>query len=116
MSRTTEPFWWSLFAAGGVIAALFTPVLILLTGLAGPMGWELIGDGLAFQNVKSLLASIPGHLLVMIAVPLPMFHCAHRVRHTAVDFGLHMPGALAVLCYGGATAASVVCGLLLTKI
>ena len=117
MSRTSEPFWWALFSAGGVVAAFFIPVLVLLTGLAGPLGLTPIADALAFHNVKALLSSIPGHLFVLIAVPLPLFHCAHRVRHTAVDFGLHdMPGVLVVLCYGGATAASVACGFLLTKI
>ena len=39
-SRTaTEPFVWLLFSAGGVVAALFLPVLLLLFGVAIPLGW-----------------------------------------------------------------------------
>ncbi len=36
---TNEPFWWALFGAGGALAALFLPILLLLFGLAVPLGW-----------------------------------------------------------------------------
>ena len=39
-NRTTaEPFVWLLFSAGGVVAALVLPVLLVLFGVAIPLGW-----------------------------------------------------------------------------
>ena len=37
--RRIEPILWLLFSAGGVMAAVFLPVLIVLFGLAIPLGW-----------------------------------------------------------------------------
>jgi fumarate reductase subunit D len=37
--RAVEPLPWLLFSAGGVVAALFLPLLLLLFGLAVPLGW-----------------------------------------------------------------------------
>jgi fumarate reductase subunit D len=37
--RAVEPLPWLLFSAGGVVAALFLPLLMLLFGLAAPLGW-----------------------------------------------------------------------------
>ena len=36
MKRSNEAFLWSLFSAGGVMAALFVPALVLVTGLVLP--------------------------------------------------------------------------------
>src|SRR5438309_1280916 len=37
--RPIEPLLWLLFSAGGVLAALLLPVLLLLFGVAFPLGW-----------------------------------------------------------------------------
>ena len=37
MAKSNEPIWWSLFSAGGVVAALLVPVRIFLTGIAWPL-------------------------------------------------------------------------------
>ena len=44
----TEPFWWGMFSAGGMVAALLVPIHILIDGLAVPLGLvdhELLGFG-----------------------------------------------------------------------
>ncbi len=41
MKRSNEAFWWSLFAAGGVLAALFVPVLVVMTGFVLPSAANL---------------------------------------------------------------------------
>ena len=40
MARTVvEPVRWLLFSAGGMVAALLIPGLLLLFGFAFPLGW-----------------------------------------------------------------------------
>lgn len=39
VSKETEPVFWTLFSAGGVVAALFLPVQLFLFGIAIPLGW-----------------------------------------------------------------------------
>ena len=110
--RTIEPLLWTLFSAGGVLAALFLPILLLLFGLAFPLGW------LAPPNHEHLLAVL-GHpltrLVLFFVCTLALIHGAHRVRYTLYD-GLqikHLNELINLLCYGGALAGSVAAAYLL---
>ena len=38
MARSNKPLLWLPFAAGGLVAALLTPVLIVITGVLVPLG------------------------------------------------------------------------------
>ena len=38
MKRSSEAFWWALFSAGGVMAALFVPAFVIVTGFLLPRG------------------------------------------------------------------------------
>ena len=109
----SEPFFWSLFSAGGVIAAFFMPVLILLFGILGPLGL-LSANALSRDRLLSYLVSMPMHLhlalrgFIMVLVLLSLFHWAHRFRFTLFDLGFKVArGAVAVVCYGSALAGSV---------
>ena len=95
MAKSKEPIWWSLFSAGGVVAAFFIPVTIILTGIAIPAG--LIDAGQFNQLIRHPLA----RLYLFVIISLPLFHWAHRFRYVAVDLGLRgLDGVLAVVCYG----------------
>ncbi|MYG81195.1 MAG: hypothetical protein F4187_05235, partial [Gemmatimonadetes bacterium] len=37
-----EAFWWALFSAGGVMAALFVPAFVIVTGFLLPTGDEMV--------------------------------------------------------------------------
>jgi fumarate reductase subunit D len=103
--RSIEPFLWLLFSAGGVLAALLTPMLALLFGVAFPLGW--------------LPPPTHTHLLMVISHPLTrtalfvfcvlsLFHWAHRFRYTLYD-GLqikHLNELVNLFCYGGALVTS----------
>jgi fumarate reductase subunit D len=110
--RSTEPFVWLLFSAGGVLAALFVPVLLFLFGLAFPLGW------IAAPDHDGLLAVLRNPLTVIggfFFCLLLLFHAAHRFRYTLYD-GLqvkHLNELISVLCYGGAIVGSVFAGYLL---
>lgn len=105
--RTVEPLLWLFFSAGGVLAALVLPILVLLFGLAMPLGW------LSPPNHDHLLA-VFRHPLTRIAltvfIPLVLLHAAHRLRFTLYD-GLqikHLNEIINVLCYGGAAAGTII--------
>ena len=108
MAKSNEPIWWSLFSAGGVVAAFLVPIHIFLTGLAGPLGW-LPGDPLEYDQVQSLLSHPIARFYCFVLISLPLFHWAHRFRFTLVDLGLKgVNTILAVLCYGSAIVGTAI--------
>ncbi len=115
MAKSFEPFWWSLFGAGGVIAAFFVPVHIILTGIAAPAGWA--SGAFAYPRMVALLSHpvIRGYLFVLIA--LPLFHWAHRFRFTLVDLGLKRgQHAVAIACYGTAIVGTILTAVALLRL
>jgi fumarate reductase subunit D len=113
MAKSNEPIWWSLFSAGGVVAAFLVPIHILLIGIAWPLGW-LPGDALEFTKMQSLLSHPLTRLYCFVLISLPLVHWAHRFRFTLVDLGLKgINTLLAVLCYGAAIAGTVVAAVVL---
>ena len=109
MSKTHEPFWWGLFAAGGMIAAMLAPVLILITAFIAPLGGAQ--GSISHADAQALLATPLVRMGLTGVVSLSLFHCAHRIRHTLVDVGIASgEGVVAALCYLGAVAGSLACG------
>ncbi|HWP34612.1 MAG TPA: fumarate reductase subunit FrdD [Thermodesulfobacteriota bacterium] len=103
--KTSEPLWWGLFAAGGVVAAFLVPVHLLVHGLALPLGW-IAADP---EGLRAFARHPLVKLYLFVLIALPFFHWAHRFRFVLYDVGLHGGRALiAVLCYGAAIAATVV--------
>ncbi len=109
---TKEPFWWGMFSAGGVVAALLVPIHILLDGLAVPMAWIDPGD-VAHGRMQALVDSPLVRVYLFVLLAMPLFHAAHRIRFTLYELGIraHMP--VAVLCYGVALAGTAVSAWLL---
>ena len=111
MARSTgETVLWSLFAVGGVVAALFIPALIIITGFVVPFvqlgGVPGLNFG-GFPAARTLVFSVLGRLVLLVAISLPLIHCAHRLVHTSKDIGLRgLHGLIAALFYGGAFLAT----------
>jgi fumarate reductase subunit D len=101
-----EALFWMLFGAGGFLAAFFLPGLILgVLLIGGSGGFEI---GLAYDRVHWLVASGPGRVLVAAFLVLVIWHCAHHLRHLALDLGGHALAApAAYVCYAGAIAGTV---------
>ena len=116
MAKSKEVVWWSLFAVGGVVAALLIPALIFITGLALPFAQEGQFPGVSQMKsgpIVNLAHTLLGRVVLFMAISLPLFHCVHRIRHTLKDLGLHgAQGLVAFLCYGSAIAGSVLAGWL----
>ena len=106
MKFHTEPFWWSLFGAGGAISALFLPVLLIIFGIAIPFGWIEPPD---YEYLKQIIDPLIIRLVLLAIISLSLFHWAHRFRFTLYE-GLqlhrfHTP--IAIFCYGSAVALSI---------
>jgi fumarate reductase subunit D len=113
--RTLEPLLWLLFSGGGVLAALLIPVLLLLFGLAFPLGWlPPPGHGHLLAVLRNPLTRLALFLLCVLG----LFHWAHRFRYTLYD-GLqikHLNGVINLFCYGGAVAGSAAAAYVLWQV
>lgn len=107
MSKSNEAFWWSLFSAGGVLAALCLPAIILATGFLLPTQDTAHGVN-RYEQVQQVVAFWPVRIALLLVISLSFFHCAHRIRHTLMDMGLRsFEPVLKLFCYGGAIAGTV---------
>jgi fumarate reductase subunit D len=111
--RSSEPFLWLLFSAGGVLSALLMPSLVFLFGLAFPLGWLP-------PPTHQHMVAVVGHPLARIVLfslcLLSLFHWAHRFRYTLYD-GLqikHLNEVIVTVCYGGAIVGSLAAAYLLS--
>jgi fumarate reductase subunit D len=80
--RTAEPILWLLFSAGGVMSAMFLPVLVFLFALAVPLGWVSV------PSHGPLLGLLGNPLVALVLVGvcvLSLFHWAQRFRYTLFD-------------------------------
>lgn len=113
--RSNEPFWWMLFSAGGVVAAMLLPIHLLLFGLAFPLGWL---DGPGYERLLGMLRHPITRVYLFVLCSLPLFHWAHRFRFTLYD-GLqikHLNELINIFCYGGAFVGTAVAAYLLWSI
>jgi fumarate reductase subunit D len=103
MRYSREPFFWSLFSAGGVITAFLAPVLIVLTGFVVP------AEEIEFSHLDDVFGNVLVRLVVFALASLSFMHFANRFRHTLVDMGmsksLFMP--VSVISYIVALAGTV---------
>ena len=108
MAKSNEPIWWSLFSAGGMVAAMIFPILIIITGILVPFGLAN-DDPLNFERIHTAVTQNNYvKLIIFIVITLPLFHWAHRFRFTLVDVGLKsMSTLISILCYGGAIAGTI---------
>ena len=113
--RQIEPLLWLLFSAGGVAAAMLIPALVLLFGVAFPLGW-LSPPG--HEHLLAVVLHPVTRVVLFFLFMLSLFHAAHRFRFTLYD-GLqikHLNEVINLVCYGGAIVGSVLAGYLLLQI
>src|ERR687889_1916528 len=109
---TPEPFVWLLFSAGGVVAALVLPVLLVLFGVAIPLGWVAAPD---HAHLLAVLRNPLTRLGFLVGCALALVHAAHRLRFT-VEHALQLrryDAIVAAVCYGGALAGTAAAAYLL---
>src|ERR1700693_5741658 len=98
--RSFEPFFWMLFSAGGVLAGLLLPILVLLLGVAIPLGFFAP----SYEHLLVVLHHPLTRLVLFFLCFLSLFHGFHRLCFTLYD-GLqikHLSKPISMCCYGGA--------------
>ena len=115
MKTSNEPFWWALFGAGGTLSSICVPVLLVLTGLAIPLG---IVDAPSYRDALALVLHPLTRLFVFALVSLSFFHGAHRFRFTLNDTVLahSLHSLFAIVCYGSAIVGTVLTGVVLWRL
>jgi len=81
-----EPGIWALFGAGFMVGSLLLPAWIFVVGIAWPLGW-VPADALAFDRAYALGASLPGRLVLLALIALPIWNAANHLRHWLIDWG-----------------------------
>lgn len=115
--RSHEALFWSLFAAGSVLAAVFVPAIILVTSVFGPFGWRWFADALTYDGIRDLLQPAIVRLAIGVIIALIAVHACHRLRHLAVDLHAPLPGGLiALVAYGGAATVAVLTAVILALV
>lgn len=110
MAKSYEALSWSLFALGGIVAALLFPITILITGMAVPAG--LLSERALYHVVHHPMT----RLYLFVSISLPLFHAAHRLRLLLRDVGLRpLGGLLGVLLYGAALVGTVLASVFLVQ-
>jgi fumarate reductase subunit D len=107
-----EPVLWLLFSAGGLVAALLIPVLLLLFGVVFPLGWVTPPD---HEHLLAVLRHPLTRLALLGLCVLALFHWAHRFKYTLYDGLQWQPyhASINAFCYGGAVTGSAVAAYLL---
>ena len=91
--------WWGLFAAGGTVAALTYPAMMLVQGVLGNLGVPTAGNN--YHRMRSLAANPLIKLLLLANISLPLFQSVHRFRMILTDLGVSQPRTpIAVAAYG----------------
>jgi fumarate reductase subunit D len=116
MKRSSQPPLWALFGAGGMLSALFGAALVLVTGIAVPLGWGVPAGALEYERVIAFARSLIGKAFLFFVVSLFLWHAAHRIFHTLHDLGLRTGRPAWLLCYGSAAAGTLVAGIALTRV
>ncbi|MDX1618217.1 MAG: fumarate reductase subunit FrdD [Balneolaceae bacterium] len=113
--KTNDPFWWTLFGAGGTISAFFIPVHVALVGIAIPLGLFSSPD---YESLVELVQHPISRVYLFAVVSLSLFHWAHRFRYTLYD-GLqlkHLEQYIVVFCYGSAIIGTAITAVLVVSL
>ena len=104
MARSNKPLVWSLFAAGGTVAAFVLPALVVITLMAG---YGHAPASLSYEDMRAFAGGWLGGLLLFGVIALCLWHAAHRLRTALHGLGLRADGAVAVVGYGIAAVGTL---------
>src|SRR3546814_14675641 len=91
MSLSNKPILWLPFAAGGMLAALLVPALMLVFVLDA---LQLVpAANLDYQRVYAFVGTPLVRLELFGVIAMMLWHAAHRLRSNVPDIGERSHGA-----------------------
>jgi len=114
--RSNAPIFWGLFGAGGMLAALFGPMLVFITGLAVPLGLLLPKGTMDYPKMLAFSQNFIGKGFIFVVISLFLWHAAHRIFHSLHEIGIHGGFGAKMLTYGVAFVATVISAVVLLRI
>ena len=112
MAISDKPIVWGPFAAGGTVTAFVTPVLVVLTLLAG-LGHA--PEILSYERMHALAGHWLGKAALVAVIFLSLWSVAHRLRITFYDLGVRADTAVATVVYSAAVLATVAAAVFLLR-
>lgn len=113
LKRSNKPIFWSLFGAGGMLAALIGTMLVFITGVAVPAGFVLPHDAMSYANMMALAQHWLGKVFIVAVISLFLFHGCHRMYHCLHDVGIHVGPGIKAAFHGFAALGTVIAAYLL---
>ena len=110
MKRSNAPVFWLLFGAGGMLSALFGTALVVITGVAAPLGLPPAAGLYAYPRMLGIAQHGPVKALLFLVIALFAWHAVHRILHSLHDLGLPMALPAKLACYGTALALTLTSG------
>ena len=107
MKRSNAPIFWGLFGAGGMLSALFGPMLVLLTGFALPLAWTMPAEAFSYARMHAFAQHPAAKLFILAVIALFAWHAAHRIFHSLHDIHIHTGTLARLACYGSAFVATL---------
>jgi fumarate reductase subunit D len=106
--RSISPLFWLPFGAGGMLAALFGPGLILVTGILGPSSSGFMERFASYDHVLAFARNPIGKLIVLAVIALFFWHGAERIFLTLKDMKAGPVPNLKFATYGVAALVTLV--------
>ena len=106
-TRSDEPMYWLLFGAGGMVASMVLPAIMVVLIAAGYTSDDLNSGFLNLNQVHNIFSNWLLSLIVFGVVFLLSFYALHRMHHSSHDFGIHSKLTW-YIAYGLAAAVSFV--------
>lgn len=114
MKRANDPALWLPFGAGGVLAALFGPALVLVTGFPFVLG--LSQDALGYENMLAFAQNFFGKAFLFAIVVFFMWHAALRIYHLLHDLRVHVGALVKTILFGGSLVLTLVAAWALLRL
>jgi len=114
--RSTQPIFWLMFGAGGMLSALFGAAIVLVTGVLVPLGIGFSPDLLSYDKALAFARNGLGKAFLFVVITFFLWHGVHRIYHSLHDFGIKAKLASQVACYGIALMATVAAAAALLRV
>ena len=113
LKRSNAPIFWGLFGAGGMLSALFVPMMVFITGIAIPLGFLLPAGTMNYPKMLAFAQNFIGKGFIFAIISLSLWFAVHRVYHSLHEFGIHAGFGAKLFCYGIAFVSTVICAVAL---